>query len=443
MKKLIFLTFAAAAVALVACNKTEFTGPEAEGEQPVSFRIAVNNLTKADAPFTETDPSSADGGIPIVSSSHYGDGTTIAAKTEFEYLRYLGEFWYLADANFSTVSTFPLGDTRMDVLAFLGYNNNYDVEYIRHPFHFETTDGGRLTGDYLTAYEKGWENLGDALWRPVLTDNTNYANKAYFINVVTPQYNYDIMYGSANEIKKGDTRTLTLKHAMAALYFNIAFADPDDIPDGVAMDPPLFIKPGNPGDDFYDALVHCDYGTYNTVDGELSNDYLSGEYYYNYLSLKTVGTFIVDNSKNNLEASWYLGNWNLLDKNYWETYYSASGYAGEGYAYLQNKDVSEEINTVSNREDLYFSKDLNDYGFLQDTYYRVAAQLVPEQEIVNPWLRYRIGNHIYLTEVNLPRGTWQMGHAYIYNLKLNFNGVKFNVTVKPYEYLTGGHYLEY
>ena len=443
MKKTI-LFLAAAAVALVACNKTEFTGPEAKGEQPVSFRIAVNNLTKAEAPFTEADPSDA-GCIPIVSSSHYGNGTTIAAKTNFEYLKYdtSTSFWYLADAYMSTVSAFPLGDTRMDVLAFLGYNNNYNADFIVHPYHFEAADGGQLQGDYATAYTNGWSSLDDAGWRPVLTDNTNYANKAYFINVNTPQYNYDIMYGSANEIKKGETgRTLTLKHAMAALYFNIAFADA--IPDGVAMDPLLFIKPGNPGDDFYEALVYCDvYGAepYNTVDNQLKS-YLSGSYYYNYLSLKTVGTFIVDNSKNNLEASWYLGNWNNLSSN-WNTYYSYNP-SGIGYAYLQNHDVSEAINKVSSSNPLNL-----DFGTVlggtinADEYYRVGAQLVPEQEIVNPWLRYRIGNQIYLTEVNLPRGTWKMGHAYIYNLKLNFNGANFTVAVEPYEYLTGGHYLEY
>lgn len=439
MKKTIIF-FAAAAVALVACNKTEFTGPEAEGEQPVSFRIAVNNLTKASAPFTGTGINTSEY-IPIVSSSHYSDGTTIAAKTSFEYLRYLGEYWYLADASFSTAGAFPLGDTRMDVLAFLGYNNNYDPDFIGQgqPYHFEASPGG-LQGEYLTAYTDGWNILSRAGWCPDLTDNTNYANKAYFINVATPQYNYDIMYGSANEIKKGEKRTLTLKHAMAALYFNIAFADA--IPDGVAMDPLLFIKPGNPGDDFYKALVHCDVNytpSYNHISG--LNSYLSGNYYYNYLSLKTVGTFIVDNSKNNLEASWYLGNWNHLSTN-WNTYYNGNG---EGYAYLQNGDISEAINTVSssNPLNLDFNTSLTSSSLSPNTYYRAGAQLVPEQEIVNPWLRYRIGNQIYLTEVNLPHGTWKMGHAYIYNLKLNFNGAKFTVEVEPYEYLTGGHYLEY
>lgn len=449
MKKTI-LFFAAAAVALVACNKTEFTGPEAEGEQPVSFRIAVNNLTKAEAPFTGTGIDTQYP-IPIVSSSHYGDGTTIAAKTNFEYLKYVSGYWYLADASMSTASAFPLGDTRMDVLAFLGYNNTYNVG-LKHPFYFETADGGQLQDPYLNAYKYGWGSLSDAGWRPVLTDNTNYANKAYFVNVATPQYNYDIMYGSANEIKKGENRLLTLKHAMAALYFNIAFADA--IPDGVAMDPLLFIKPGKPGDDFYKNLVYCKVNNskeyYNVGDSELSG-YLSGSYYYDYLSLKTVGTFIVDNSKNNLEASWYLGNWKYLNNgsSNWSTYYTSNG---EGYAYLQNDDVSDVINTVSSNNivKLIFDTYLNNYSSVPssssltaNTYYRVGAQLVPEQETVNPWLRYRIGNQIYLTEVNLPHGTWKMGHAYIYNLKLNFNGAKFTVEVEPYVYLTGGHYLEY
>lgn len=437
MKKTI-LFFAAAAVALVACNKTEFTGPEAEGEQPVSFRIAVNNLTKAKAPFTGTDPSGA-GSIPIVSSSHYSDGTTIAAKAKFDYLRYDGGYWYLADENLNIASTLPLGDTRMDVLAFLGYNNSYDLDYLGS-FYFEPSDGGQLQDPYLTAYNYGWNYYLDAGWRPVLTDNTNYANKAYFINVATPQYNHDIMYGSANEIKKGEDRTLTLKHAMAALYFNIAFADA--IPTDVAMDPLLFVKLGNPANnlpntpayDLYDALVHYDYIS------SLSGLYFKSRAYYDYLSLKTVGTFIVDNSKNNLEASWYLGRWQYLGTN-WDQYYNTSG---EGYAYLQNDDESYAMNTVaSEKRNLALETYLSSYTLNADTYYQVGAQLVPEQEIVNPWLRYKIGNQIYLTEVNLPRGTWKMGHAYIYNLKLNFNGAKFTVTVEPYEYLTGGHYLEY
>ena len=432
MKKTI-LFLAAAAVALVACNKTEFTGPESDnGEAPVRFRVAVSNLTKLNGVFQGTNLPETEN-IPIVSSIHRADGTTIAPKAGYEYLKYLDSYWYLADNSGNISFVLPLGDSRLDVLATYSYlegKHNASMSAAEPVF---SVNGG-LEDPYLSAYESGWSNLNDAIWTPFYADKDNYANKVYYVNVDTPAYNYDLMFGSANDIKKGETKELVLQHAMAAVYFNMSIAN--NLPNQVGIDPPLFINPGDPSSDFYKALV--DVSTYERGENITNNKYDSYliDYYFDYLTLKTVGTFVIDNSKNNLEAYWYLGNWSKLSN--WDTYYDSINH-GQGFSYLGNFIEENSINSGKDKREIDMSSGYIDNYFSDpDVYYQVCSQLIPEQPVVNPWLRYWIGGKIYLTEINLPRGTWQRGHAYIYNLKLNFDGVKFTVTVDDYKTIMHG-----
>ena len=492
LKKFIFVLAAGVAVAACTNERLEVNqGPNGSNDSPVRFRIAVNNLTKTDIPYYEVTAYEYLA-LPTFASFHSASGAvnqpsiflTSERKPSYGYLvsntnsphkweddekpgdmsnwesDASGQYWYLQrtrnDYNADNRFLFPLGnDVRMDVLTFgihkalMGTSGLEQYKYLEYDDLNDSQNSA-----YLEAYRNGWSNGDDAKWRPVISDRNNYTNKARFINVDTRRYQYDILYGSANEISKGQTVTMKLQHAQALLYFNVKIKNGSSIPDNTLRLAMMFIDPNASevlkngllaGTDSPSSPRPFDYLSIFLSSNNVVNNNNIGKY----LTLKTIGTFTVDNSKNHLDAYWYLGAWDNLNR-----YGDFTSNLGE-YAYLKNlanlghDTQNTRLNKFDKSRSHGYHGDVSSFKYLEysDTpssseevlltgdFIQVAEQLIPEQKTVNPWLYYQLGDAFYLTEVNLPKGTWQMGHAYIYNLTLEFTGAQFRVYVDNYDYL--------
>lgn len=451
MKKTI-LFLAAAAVALVACNKTESVGSD-EG-QPLSFRVAVDNITKAN--YYWTDHHDGTLGIAYMASSYTEDGTVIdkyipsnsSAAYNFLTSGDNGSTWKFANTEYF----FPLGgSTFVDVLALADYNylagqeynGPYDVNLKK--FH----DGDAPAASSTT--DTGWEPYFSAT-NPA--QKVSFTVNTYAAHVTGPSDNRgqtDLMYAVANRInKKNPQGKLVFKHAQAALIFNIKIAN--HVPDFINLHNILFVDFASNG---YNYLGLTGKGSDLSIN--------SSPIPVDKVSLKTIGTFTVDNSLNREVAEWsdlYANNnqvsphfimdeynnyrtaltaeeknfnGNLMDEYHFLNPGSTDSYIhwSKEFKYLV---VAGSYNDPWNGGD--FSADLfsrNSNPFNADEFYQFGSPLlIPEQPTSNFWLYYSIGENNYLTEVNIPRGVWKMGHRYRYDLTLNFAGPTLTVEVKPY-----------
>lgn len=425
MKKSLILC-AAAALALVACTKSEFVDSAAKGGESVSFRVAMNNLTK-----TSTDAYWGNDATNLAifgaSSFYKKDGSVIkpsvftdaSGNPVYSYLVKDGTYWYLKDGNDATTAKdliFPLGtDLRTDVLA-LGVHTDYLAQVGTFSYLENLTD-------VHTAYNAGWSTAAEANWTPVFADKDNYAKKVQFVNVDTRKHQYDVVYGSANNLEKGNTYPLVLNHAQALIIFNMKIKAKVE---GLTAASLLFV---NPPQGTEAAMMSTPDYLSNYLNSLTGASYLA-----DFLPLKTVGTFVVDNSKNNLEAYWD------LDK-YAELTAYESAMKDVNRMYLANLSAVPSYNAAADggiAASDKFPVTATDYA---DKFYQMGHQFIPEQPTVNPYLYYTVNGQTFITEINLPRGTWMMGHYYTYNITLDFNGLNFDVTVEPW--VDGGTYNAY
>jgi len=147
-----------------------------------------------------------------------------------------------------------------------------------------------------------------------------------------------------------------------------------------------------------------------------------------FFPLKTIGSFIIDNRMNTPVVKWQFPKMKKVlscDSGYYRNAMLKNNSNNIGF----NTEVSSYTRVINDLSQLFSSS--SSYSGTSE-YYQVASQLIPEQKTVNPWLYFKIGNVPYSVEVNLPKGSWQAGHVYTYNLTVSFAGPKFNVIVKEY-----------
>jgi hypothetical protein len=468
MKKKLFVVLAAA-FALCACQGNLFGPDEVSTDKgPIRFKIAANNMTKA---YTSVW-APGDMEMPIVASFYNVDGEPINPSVvhvdggiapKRSKLVKVGDYYYLED---HTDLVFPLGDVRMDALAF-GYNpaskdmsDQYLIDYTQLEFRsleeFGTLDdatdvltlnnnvflNARATGDWSSSDDFGWN-------KPVFSDRENYAKKVEFLNIDTWEKGVDLLYASANSMSAHHpVGELRFKHATTAVVFNIRVRKTAE---GVKLHNLLFIDP--------DMTLTENDSAPNAVtlkDGIIADpDSFVGTYLSAYrdsmITVKSCGNLIIDNTFNKCVA-----HWNVFEPtdSYLENYRDNA----KLNFYLRGYDYDEKLNQFASEA---FSSDwagasskLYDSGVNDLPQFNSFKQwgkvlYLPPQEASNPCILYSINGTNYLYELNLPRTIWRAGHAYIYNLTLDFSKPSFNVTVEPWvgylygydwNYLEGNYY---
>ena len=230
-----------------------------------------------------------------------------------------------------------------------------------------------------------------------------------FENVDTYANQCDLMYGVANGINAlASQPSVSLSHAMAQLVFNVKFEN------NAAM---AFIETNGTDYKFKldDILFLSDAGFTQYVANPASVTAPN-------VLLKTRGTFTVDNSRNSLSAAWS----------------SLEGHAG---AYKVRMDAvpaaRSQSNTVAESAPVFDNTESGwkQDGILRNTIYQAGHPLlVPEQSACNMTVVYTYDNIRYHGVLNVPQGSWEAGHKYIYTLvfgefkggiglKLELNGI--------------------
>lgn len=455
-KKLLII--AVAMLGMVACTNEYLGTPDSNTGKDgrVRFKVAVNNMTKGN-PYLKT--TGEDLVIPAVASLYHADGTSVLPSvfytaTDRIDIGYIttdnasSGYCYLAPSSGSYNDAFvlPLGDMRLDVLAFAMSEEDYDSYLSSLSFYY--LEGGYSSSSWDDIRTNGWGSPSDAGWnKPVFSDKDNYTKKVEFINVDTWNYPADLMYASANNLsRENPVGNLLFKHTNAAVIFNV-FCGPAPSNDIVKLKNILFIDPDydNNGDmSFYQsgelangtklryALEHD--GTMPEIDDEL-----------NQITLKTVGTLTIDNSRYNLTAKWttpkaYLENYRSEMKNHY-TFRHDEGILSPFNTENITLHSSGSVSYQSAEEFYIYNEDNN------QNYQYGDPLMLPVQPVANAYLWYQIERGpsagYYLYDLNLPRGTWQAGHVYIYNLYLSFSDAKFTVEVEPWDFLADDFNFDY
>ncbi len=442
-KSIVFIL--GALLALGACTKTAEMPDGTSDSKALKFRLAVNTPTKGTVAYKGSNASDLYHDILVYASVRKDNGE-VSQKSVFwnNNIPGTGRFehssdWRLTDGSGHEFKYLPNGSL-MDLVALGSYQTGFTMSN----YYLSSS-----ASDYVT-YEKALEygfpkDNYDHEWTPYVFENSKSIDeKVYFIGVDTYKRQLDVVYAVENSIAPGDTRTVTLKHAQALININIKFADA--IPDYVSNMTLAFIGANTP-------FSSSNYSKYSTMKdyilGECTSHFLTSfmnaaqasnlSNFDDYLPLKTVGSFLIDNSLNTPVVRWQFPK--LSEASTWTNLKDYSDgldtYENGGYAVLSNKETTySEFNSSASD---YFSDPKNLLNGVHSgtlaasTYYQAAGQLIPEQKIVNPWIYFTINDKPYLTEVNLPKGVWQAGHVYTYNLTLSFKGPQFTVLVKDYD----------
>lgn len=130
------------------------------------------------------------------------------------------------------------------------------------------------------------------------------------------------------------------------------------------------------------------------------------------VTLKTVGTFTINNERNILAAGWTFG---------------AGATKAENYKMKSGSSLSPA------NVDLIAS--CIDYGTPVGTVNTQLGEtlLIPEQEKVNFTIKYTSGGNTMYYTVNDFRGVWQKGHKYVYNIDLLINEIVITEEVVDFD----------
>ncbi len=442
MKKSIVFIFGAL-LALGACTKTAEMPDGTSDSKALKFRLAVNTPTKGTVAYKGTEASQLN--EILVYASVRKDNGEVSQKSVFSNnsatpsIPGTGHFEYSSDWRLTDGSNefkyLPKG-SHMDLVALGSYQTGFNMS----KYYLSSSESDYST--YEDAIDHGFNYMAnDRDWTPyVFEASKTIDEKVYFIGVDTYKHQQDVVYAVENGIAAdGSTHTVTLKHAQALININIKVLD--EIPDYVDNCTLAFIGANTP----FSSSSYSDYSTMKDyILGENTSHFLTSfmaaaesdnlSKFDDYLPLKTVGSFLIDNSLNTPVVGWKFPK--LSETETWtnlQDYSDGLGnYKDGGYAVLDNKEISSDFNTT-NPTDRANPTDLIENSMNPNEYYQAAGQLIPEQKIVNPWIYFTIENKPYLTEVNLPKGVWQAGHVYTYNLTLSFKGPKFTVSVEDYD----------
>ncbi len=383
MKKA-FMILGAAALALVACNKSEVVVNEAPAE--MSFKAMSSNTTKG-AELTGT-VLPEEYGIYAAATQKNANGVienpNFFSETEQHFDTpdappTATSLWYA----FPTPIYWPIGGVKMDFLAYAMPQDDYN---------------GMASSSAAAA---DWT----AFWNNAATD---VATKVSFNGVDTYANQVDVLYSSANgqtSAANGNTATngrstpMTFKHAQALLIFNVKVNEGAQIK----------IKEIGYYTDARVKAMREDQvkvaGGETTALAALSDDDVT---------LKTVGTFTVDNSRNNLVAEW--SDLSAKKENAKMPDYT------EATPAVSSSNITDA--TTTQKYDVLIPVVANDkYAQLGETL------LIPEQPKENFTITYTIGDKTCFYTFNDFRGNWEKGKKYIYNIEFQLNEIAITENV--------------
>ena len=357
-----------------SCERREL---EVDASQALAVRIAPAPYTKG-GEFSGTALNGNTARLFMLASLRNADGTLSQASVfneggspKAQLMITDGTYWKPDGENV----VLPLGGAYMDALLF-GADSD--------------------AGNDLSAFGSG------TCWAPTL-NAADAAARVSFENVDTYANQCDLMYGAANGITASAPQpSVSLSHAMAQLVFNVKFEN------NAAM---AFIETNETYYKFKldDILFLSDAGFTQYVANPASVTAPN-------VLLKTRGTFTIDNDRNTLMAAW-------------------SGLEGQAGAYKVRMDAVPNTrslsNTVAESSPVF---DNTETGWKRDDirrdkiYQAGHPLLVPEQPACNMTVVYTYDNIRYHGVLNVPQGSWEAGHKYIYTLV--FSEIKGGIGLK-------------
>lgn len=356
-----FLFAAMAAIVLSGCYKNDVVEVN-NGPKEISFKAVSNVATKADAQLE---------GVNLTSDySIYASATQKKADGTIENGAYFVEKKFVADGylNFDQEPETVVAGTPYKATIVDPENAQLDkFEPIYWPI-------GKSKVDYIAyalptvkhgAPAAVYENLVENAEGGYDQEASNVASKVAF-TWDTYENQVDLLYAGANELEtatnagfnaegKAQTVELVFNHAQALLVFQASVNIPD-----------VF-----------------------TIKEIAIND------------LKVKGTFTVDNTRNNIEASWDEANLEAVE--------------GENII-AEGKDPDAD-----NLGEALTSAELVPVG---------SSLLIPEQKRQNFVITYELSGNTMKYEYNDLHGKWQMGKKYIYNLDIKLNEIVITETVE-------------
>ena len=400
MKKT-FLFLGAAMMMLAACNKSETVNvPEAQGPVELGFKAFSAKHTKGAeltgsllpntyGIYAAATQKNASGVIENPSfftgnEQLFGTTDTPVATT----LWHAGEY---ATSAFSPKPQYwPIGGVQMDFLA-------YSMPMASHE--------GVADGDWKAV----WDNA-----------TTDVASQVTFYNVNTYDNQEDVLFAAANDMNGSSSAViagdavrgvnLAFDHAQALLIFNVkvkgeSAADNDAVSEKMKIKEIAFytadrveamreheqLLPSNPS---------------HVLADRVNDD----------ITLKTIGTFRVDNSRNNLLASWS----DLASDK--DQHKMPDGVTAKSDSNLE-ASIVDDAKVIDYDEPIPYAEKYRQLG---------ETLLIPEQTKVNFTITYEVGGKTMLYTYNDLRGVWEKGKKYIYNLDLTLNEIVITESVNDF-----------
>lgn len=384
MKKSIMI-LGVAALALAACNKTETVINEIPGE--MAFKTVSSNVTKGAeltgvimpntygiyAAATQKNASS------VIENPNFFTGTEqLFATTESDPTSGSdARLWHASPTNIY----WPIGGVKMDFLAYA----------MPQADHNAIATSAAAAADW-TAY---WNNAShDAATLLSFNGVDTYANQV------------DVLYSFANEqtsaVNGGPAKStpMTFNHAQAMLIFNVKVNEA--AAEKIQIDEISYLT-----EDRVNAMLS------DQVSVAAGNDSALEDLTDDDVTLKTVGTFTVDNSRNKLIAGW-------------------SDLAAKKENAAMPNFGAEAAVSASNIADVNATqKYAVAIPYVADDKYAQLGEtlLVPEQAKANFTITYKIGDKTFYYTYNDLRGAWEKGKKYIYNLDLTLNEIVITESV--------------
>lgn len=397
MRKTIFLCFAAAAV-LTACNKSESIAVDAQPGE-IAMKSAIHGVTKAG----ELNGSSFDekGYAMYVSASQYSEAGGSENPLFF---------------NDQLFRNKPDGAAEAKAMW-----RHYASETAEDPSPLYWPVGGSSIDFLAYALPLGKKEVLTTSPRSI-TYNARVAAQDFTVaDWDTYQNQIDLLYAAANGQVSRATGTspyikMDFSHAQALLIFNVSInqAASGLVVNDISFVTPEYIAQRN------DELIGRENGVYNAVTPkEYSTCTVPTAAQ---VTLKTRGTFFVDNQRNDLVYSWSyegLGDSNGVMAANWKM----PDFASDPYVSACNIETPAITSAVK-------------YGtaLTSEAYVQLGETLlVPEQQAPNFCVTYTVGGNTLQYYYNVPRKVWAAGKKYVYNLDIDLNEIVITETVADFE----------
>lgn len=373
MKKT-FILLGVAALALVACNKSQTVEVESVKGEQIAFKVVTSSATKTDNSQLEgTTLGSSNEKVRMFVSATTHTANGGVQNAEYFFNRQFGyagstNLWKPGTpTNTTTISEsaiyWPLGESTVDFLAFALYN---------------------VTGENST-----WTNAFD--WSSEITwPLTNKADQVKFTDVDIFSKKYDLMYAAANGQKGISESASSDEYRYVPLKFHHAGAVIDlDIQSNLAITINE-VKFGNlitEGKTFYSSEVGAVNNKYATLDKD--------------------GTLTVDNTKTVLSAVW-----SDIDQ-------------GSTIEYNNLVNFDDGVTTAADK--------WAGIALVANTEKADCADIiVMPQPKLNFIIKYTYSDKSFYVTAPVTKGDWLAGHKYVYKVNISFDKIEVHESVIDY-----------